>query len=892
MMPPPTVRVAVLFVLLSLTCAAQAPFAFRIETGEEGVYSIPAESLRSLVPTDGIRSDDLVLTRDGRPVAIEVFGGADGHIDPGDAILFFAERPDRATQKTSTYVLTDRGGSVRLSKGDPDTATGETLTDAQFTVTDEVDRVFESFATVQQSIIRGPARSHWYWARLHAPGAPTKRAAPAAENEDPTTAQVPLVLEPRPLKTAPGRLRLDLVGALIDGIDQKLRIEFNGTEVGTITWNTKLEKTIEVTIPGNLLGRENMVRLIDQSPTPTYKDPGNELGGHRANSVLLDSVSVSYLAQIAGPTVSREQRVVHIAAGRDAAPRHFRIEHRHDEGYLIVDAKAKRLWRSADIAVAGDKDVTLGITSVGGARPPLLVTRLRSTQAHMPGPGADYVVVTTTDLRPVLQPLIDHREASGLKSLVVEARELYDTFTNGVYSPVAIQSFMAAAAKNWKTKPRYLLLVGDADLDCTFVNTKETIPATLVMTDYNGVTGTDALYGDTDGDGVPEIAVGRLPFRRRDDVLDFIQRVITEEKRPPAGDWRRKMTFFAGEGRFGPLVDGMIEKVVAGVLADDIPPEFNVDMTYANPNSNWYYPAPEFNQRVIDSFNAGGLVFTYIGHGSPEAFDRVSTPAGNYPILRVADVDKLNNEGRSPVMTIIACSTGHYDAPERDCIAEQMLARPGGPIAVIASSRISHPYPNALLGKSLVAPFFDRKNRVGDVLVAGKKKMLAESSGALAMIAEAQLSKQVKGATLVRDHLYLYNLLGDPAQLIPFPAAFASIEAPEKAAAGETVTVKASLPEGGDGEAVVTIEARRDRGSPPAGESAPVNAGADEIKARHLRANDVSIVRQTVPMKGGAVEASITLPPTLSKGRYAVVIAVAGSDTARCAAGAKVFKVE
>jgi hypothetical protein len=128
-------------------------------------------------------------------------------------------------------------------------------------------------------------------------------------------------------------------------------------------------------------------------------------------------------------------------------------------------------------------------------------------------------------------------------------------------------------------------------------------------------------------------------------------------------------------------------------------------------------------------------VFTYIGHGSPEAFDHVNVGNRVYPILTANDVDSLASEGRSPVMAIIACSTGRYDDPKRDCLAEKLLLREGGPIAVIAASRISHPYPNGLLGKSISPPFYDENNRVGDAFLAGTRGMIKEAGKPLIRLA-------------------------------------------------------------------------------------------------------------------------------------------------------------
>jgi hypothetical protein len=345
----------------------------------------------------------------------------------------------------------------------------------------------------------------------------------------------------------------------------------------------------------------------------------------------------------------------------------------------------------------------------------------------------------------------------------------------------------------------------------------------------------------------------------------------------------------------------MLENQAKTVIAK-IPPEFDVRMTYGSPRSAWHWPAEDFNGHLIRSFNEGSLVFTYIGHGSPDAFDYVASGNATYRILHEQDVERLACEGRSPVMAIIACSTGRYADWERDCLAEKMFLKEGGPIAVIAASRISHPYPNALLGRGIAQPFFDGQNRVGDAFRAGTQAMLKDSKSVLFRTLASQfLSKAVDAEALVRDHVYIYNLLGDPAQRVPFPERV-EVEAPESAAPGSTVQVQAKVPGATLGEAVVSIEARR--GSRVAAdsrpsESEPTNAGAtdepsgaDAVRARHAAANDHAIARERASLQDGALTAAITIPAGTPAGSYAIVVFVEGGAGSPDAVGSRAIRIE
>jgi Peptidase family C25 len=875
-----------------------AGLAVRIETSQEGLHRIPGEYLKAYFALDRIDPERLSMTHDGQSVPIEVFGSSDGHFDASDEILFFAEAPRKRHSATETYLLTGRGNPHRFRPAPAASGAPDSTVEVQLLGRSGPGQQFDQLATVRQDVIRGPALSPWFVAVL-APNGTRPRADGGA---DPSTVVVPLMLEPRPMKGLPARIRLRVRGAMANGVAQKLAINVNGTDLPPLVWDTPLQKELLATIPHDVLRKENAVRLTNLSDVPSYSEPGNELSQRRRNDVLVERVEIQYDAPLVGPSVSGQQLILRFPplAAEGQKTRVIKIERRQQEGYLIVEPRSGKMWRSTAVEIPADREVTLAVCSLGGAYLPeaKAIQPLRPTREHLSAAGGDYVIVTTSELKHAVAMLAEHRRADGFTPVVVEARELYDAFTHGAFHPAAIQKFLAAATLNWTKKPRYLLLAGDADLDVNWLNQRETIPAWMVMTDYNGFTATDSLHADVDGNGLADIPVGRIPVRSRDDLMSVTRRIIAFETQPPPGPWRQRLTFVAGEGRFGPMVDSLLEKAAAATLSE-IPAKFDVRMTYGNPKSAWYWPADDFNAHLIRSFNEGALAFTYIGHGSPDAFDRVIVEGKQYPILTSNDIKSLDSQGRSPVMTIIACSTGRYDDPRRDCLAEEMLRKDGGPIAVIAASRISHPYPNALLGQGVAKTFFGSNSRVGDAFLAGTGAMVAGSKGMYSLLAGQFLSKAVDGATLVRDHAAIYNLFGDPAQKLPFPLDL-EVEAPETAKPGSTIAIKAALPEGASGEASVTLVARRDRKLAPAAESGPVNASTESdpaslveaVKARHARSNDHTVLGARFPIVDGALAASLGLPADLACGSYSIVVSLDGDGQSPSAAGSKKLKVE
>ena len=121
------------------------------------------------------------------------------------------------------------------------------------------------------------------------------------------------------------------------------------------------------------------------------------------------------------------------------------------------------------------------------------------------------------------------------------------------------------------------------------------------------------------------------------------------------------------------------------------------------------------------------MFWVYIGHGYPYQLDRVRVPGRTYHILNTQDMSKLDNQHGTPIAIFLACYTGAYDQPY-DCLAEEMLRAPGGPVAVLAGSRVTMPYAMAVLGSGLMDEYFrQRPATLGEIVLNAKRQMVKDA---------------------------------------------------------------------------------------------------------------------------------------------------------------------
>ena len=103
---------------------------------------------------------------------------------------------------------------------------------------------------------------------------------------------------------------------------------------------------------------------------------------------------------------------------------------------------------------------------------------------------------------------------------LVDIEDIYGEFSYGMRNPQALKDFLFRARSSWRRPPRFVLLVGDASFDprnYEGYGSFDFVPTKLVDTAYLE-TASDDWFVDFDDDGLPDLAVGRLPVRTAEEA--------------------------------------------------------------------------------------------------------------------------------------------------------------------------------------------------------------------------------------------------------------------------------------------------------------------------------------------------------------------------------------
>ncbi|MBI5266770.1 MAG: type IX secretion system sortase PorU [candidate division Zixibacteria bacterium] len=371
----------------------------------------------------------------------------------------------------------------------------------------------------------------------------------------------------------------------------------------------------------------------------------------------------------------------------------------------------------------------------------------------------DLLIVTSPSLVPALGEYTAYRLARGHRSRIVTVGDIMDNFSWGLYDPTAIRDFLKFSYENYTAPaPSAVLFVGDGNYD--YLNHLGTgvpnyAPPYNMPYSFDPRGGDDNYvyfgnFGLLDGDTsylLPDrgfdMMTARWPVKSGAEISAIVAKVRQYESADDLASWRKNVVIVADDEYSGAGIDREIDHVLqAKVLEyEHLPRLYHRNRIYL-----WDYPSvnrtkPAANEAIVEAFNSGALVVNYIGHGNPDVW------AHEHVLERTADLPRMTNRDKLPLVYAASCDIGFFDDPRREAMGEDFLAMPsGGAIGVISAARLVFSSENAQLNRA-----------VFDQLFRSESLSIAE-----ALFAATRTRQYFGGIPIQKPNDRAYIYFGDP----------------------------------------------------------------------------------------------------------------------------------
>ncbi len=318
---------------------------------------------------------------------------------------------------------------------------------------------------------------------------------------------------------------------------------------------------------------------------------------------------------------------------------------------------------------------------------------------------ADYLVIAHPAFLAGIEPLVAAREARGLAVNLVDVNDLYTAYAGGVFDPHAIAEYVAYAVANLGT--RSVLLVGGDTYDYRNYlgrNSISFVPSLYGSTGpYGRFVPSDALYADVDDDGVPDVAIGRLPVRTAAELDLAVAKTLAYEEK----DYGRTATFAAdrrdGALSFKRINQGFMQALPADWTKEAIALD-DLDVAAAR-------------AQLLAAMNRGTALVTFTGHSGPREW----TFSGLFNNSHAA---ALTNEGRPFVAVQWGCWNTYYVDPVNTYLVHSFLfSGDRGAAAVLGAATLTDAGSEELLGRLLTPRLATQGMTLGRALQEAKTEL-------------------------------------------------------------------------------------------------------------------------------------------------------------------------
>jgi hypothetical protein len=642
--------------LTAPTSTPAQPF-LAISVRHAGWYRISGAAISAA----GLRVADprtLHMTAEGKQIPIAVSGSASTFSRTGD-VQFYGTGLDTPSTDTRIYWLTANGSpGLRIAR-DPAPPGSATSAPAAFddTFLSEQRTSYDSFVAPQEA-------ENWFGDLLLQSYRPSDSIAVAPPHPDPSG--------------SPAGLKVALQGA--SAASHSVGVAFDGSPLGAVTFSGYDLGTADFSVPESALQSGGDTVTLTPSSGPS-------------DVSLVDFLKLSYSHLYAA---RNDQLTFSAIAGQTV-----RVTGFSTSSLRVMDVTQPDAVRELTPAVAADGasyDVTVRAPAGSGrhtlfafdaanAATPAMTLR-RPSQWQGWWNAADEVVITYGPFASALKPLVKLRQQQGYRVDIIDVQDIYDDFGYGEHGPQLIKDFLAWTQTHWLRAPQYVLLVGAASYDPRdYENLGQTdlVPTKLVNTTYMQ-TASDSWFVDFKNNGIPQLAIGRLPARTLQELSTMVSKIVgySPANELPSAVLVAGATHADDDMNFVSTSDAMKSL-------------FPASMSVKNVDSGSASDATLYNE-ILSGIDGGPLFVNFIGHGNVTLWGS---------LLQDSDVPSLNNANHLPVFVMMNCLNGYFIAPPLHSLAEDLLDLPtGGAVGVWSSTGQAAPDDQVVMNRALYSTLF------------------------------------------------------------------------------------------------------------------------------------------------------------------------------------------
>lgn len=392
------------------------------------------------------------------------------------------------------------------------------------------------------------------------------------------------------------------------------------------------------------------------------------------------------------------------------------------------------------------------------------IGKISNQNLHATG-NADLLIITHKNFYSQAVGIKQMHETNDNMSVVLATTdEIYNEFSSGAKDICAIRNYIKmfydrASANNI---PKNVLLVGDGSYNnkandpnvSNFIPTFQTensLTKTLSTCSDDFFVCLDEGEGNIAGNEKMDMGIGRLTVKSTDEAQIVLDKISQYYSKDSWGNWKNKITLVADDAENNEVVHQNNTENILAMKLECIAPTYNIEKIYLDDyeqiSTTQGARYPEVNQAIIDNFNNGTCMFTWVGHGNEKGWAHEN-------IFTLNSISSLQNKYKYPLLFTATCEFSPYDDHGFVSGGEQLLiSKDAGPIALVSTVRQVYSTKNENLVSNIYTYLFDETK-------------MYNTDGSCKTIGECFAS----GKNITSDfNMRSFALLGDPAITLTRP---------------------------------------------------------------------------------------------------------------------------